>query len=632
MGTINTNKGLDLIASLQAQGKTLTIDKFIFANIPGLDPGKDPDPNEDKPSTDKIVYQCAPFKVGYVSPNCVAYSAVLGPDLGDFDFNWVGLWCSQYSTLMVISYNPLTHKQKNSQFDIGNTISKNIGIQYMNIKDLTAITIKAETWQLDFYNRFAGIDDRERRSNWDMYGNKFFEDNAFLIINNIGKYTAQPGLGYVRGIQIVNQAIKDIGDPGVLPKIVYIDTWMEGDYRGCEAKWQITTSATALIDYKDSANQQHYIELLATIAANSAITDNRNDDTTGNYRKIPRTPLSDNFELNDSKIAASTVATKNLADRRVKNDGTVGLTNLITNGDFSKWTNGTTPDGLTITRGTVSKSSTTKIGSTSCSFFGDTTGGLATFNLVTTEFPLSYWQGRTITMGCWIKSVAHGASISVCDGVSTANYASNKLNNNWEFVTNTSTIASNANLVTANVLITIGATALLSGICCYEGSSAFAFSPNPADLAPDLTPYVKTVNTIKPVNGDVTIDVKGIADKEIDAKVPAKVVAYVNFSTDTKNVATIKGQLNVSSVTYFGSSGGNDSYIITFTSALSTDNYAVAGICSPAQGAGNPWFALSNVSAANSLLKTINSVKVIPALIGNSSTGLLTDASVIVII
>ncbi len=285
MGAIITNAGLELIAQLQAEKKILDIDKFIFANIPGLDPSEEPSPDEGMPDPSEIVYECGMTKVGYVSPSCVVYSAVLGPDVGDFDFNWVGIYDTEYKTLMVISYNVLTHKQKTSQFEIGNTISKNIGFQYLNIKDLTGVVVSAETWQIDFFERFKGIDDRERCSNWDLYGNKFFENDAFLLKKSATNYTIEPGIAYIRGIRILNPIQSDIGKVGTLPQLVYIDAWLEGNYQGVEAKWQLVISATTQSDYLDSANQQHYVELCATIQKDGTVLDNRNDDTTGNYRK-----------------------------------------------------------------------------------------------------------------------------------------------------------------------------------------------------------------------------------------------------------------------------------------------------------------------------------------------------------
>ena len=145
-----TTAGLALIAQLQAANDTLLIDKMIYANIDGLDPATEPPGTEVKPAVGDIVRESALASGGYVDPNTVVYSDVLDAIIGDFSFNWIGLFCTEHNTLIAVTYVPLQSKRKTAGFNIGNTLCKNFAINYTDIQDLTGIVIQAATWQQDF--------------------------------------------------------------------------------------------------------------------------------------------------------------------------------------------------------------------------------------------------------------------------------------------------------------------------------------------------------------------------------------------------------------------------------------------------------------------------------------------------
>ncbi|EGH48358.1 prophage PSPPH06, putative tail fiber protein, partial [Pseudomonas syringae pv. pisi str. 1704B] len=59
---------------------------------------------------------------GYVNPNQVVYSLLMGTDIGDFDWNWIGLETSE-DVLLSVAYVPLQQKRKNVLPDqIGNNV------------------------------------------------------------------------------------------------------------------------------------------------------------------------------------------------------------------------------------------------------------------------------------------------------------------------------------------------------------------------------------------------------------------------------------------------------------------------------------------------------------------------------
>lgn len=145
-----TAAGLALIAQLQADVETLVINKMIYANIDGLNPNVEPPDTEVKPSVNDIVRESVIADAGYVDPNTVVYSDVLDATIGDFEFNWIGLFCTEHNTLIAVTYVPLQSKRATAGFDIGNTLCKNFAINFTDIQDLTGIVIQAATWQQDF--------------------------------------------------------------------------------------------------------------------------------------------------------------------------------------------------------------------------------------------------------------------------------------------------------------------------------------------------------------------------------------------------------------------------------------------------------------------------------------------------
>jgi Phage tail-collar fibre protein len=153
-----TTAGLALIAQLQAAEDTLIIDKMIYANIDGLDPETEPPATEVKPDAGDIVRESVLAAGAYLDPNTVAFSDLLDATIGNFDFNWIGLYCTEFDTLIAVTYVPLQSKRATDGQDIGNTLCKNFAINYTDIKDLTGIVIEAAAWQQDFSGLYAVVD------------------------------------------------------------------------------------------------------------------------------------------------------------------------------------------------------------------------------------------------------------------------------------------------------------------------------------------------------------------------------------------------------------------------------------------------------------------------------------------
>lgn len=276
-----TQAGETLIASLQAQGLPLVIDTMIFANVPDLDPAQPADRAQVVPAAHVVHSAAIPAEFrSFVNPNQVVYSVLLGSDVGDFTFNWQGLYCSAHQTLIAVAELPAIEKRANDEGTNtpGNNLTRNFMLQFTGAQALTGLTVEAEVWQLDFTVRLKGIDERERLSNRDIYGRAAFRDAGWLLEEDAGSYHFEPGTGYVEGIRAA-LASQLPAVPAPLPCDVYLDVCLAP--QGSDVVTLVTPRFVAqgagLPDYTEGApfHTPHYCVQIARVAADGAVTDLR---------------------------------------------------------------------------------------------------------------------------------------------------------------------------------------------------------------------------------------------------------------------------------------------------------------------------------------------------------------------
>lgn len=155
--SIITNAGRALLVRALKEGLTVTIDRMIFADVPGLDPAVTPGGAQPMPPADQIKMNAAIDHAGIDdnNPDTVIYSKILTATDGNWYLNWIGLYSSQHETLIAVCVVPRHYKFKTDGFQAGNTLYKNFAIQYANASTLTGITIPAEKWQYNFDDRYA---------------------------------------------------------------------------------------------------------------------------------------------------------------------------------------------------------------------------------------------------------------------------------------------------------------------------------------------------------------------------------------------------------------------------------------------------------------------------------------------
>ncbi|EKS4662165.1 phage tail protein, partial [Salmonella enterica] len=226
----------------------VTLDEFIFAYIPGLDADKPIDNTETTPAADKIVYRQAVSKSGVVNENSVVYSVTLGADVGDFDFNWIGLANKATDTLAMIIHAPTQRKIKNANGQQGNVLVRSMLMEYSGAREATEITTPAETWQIDFTARLAAMDERQRLENIDIFGAAAFFGDGYLVGKSGNQFYVTKGTGYVAGLRTTLAENLNI-TVTTRPVKVWLDVCWTGTLTSVWGVQSRITVADSLADY-----------------------------------------------------------------------------------------------------------------------------------------------------------------------------------------------------------------------------------------------------------------------------------------------------------------------------------------------------------------------------------------------
>lgn len=257
-----------------AGGNTVVVDEFVLALVPGLDPNVPIDRSEGLPPAGQIVHRQAVNKTGVVNQNAVVYSITLGTEIGDFDFNWIGLVNKTSGTVAMIVHAPTQRKIANAKGQQGNALTRSFLMEYDGAASATGITVPAETWQIDFTARLTGIDEMQRLINLDHYGLGAFFADGFLVAKTGQQYYVMAGSAYVGGLRAVLAANKNI-TVSAKPVKVWADVSLQGNV---VSQWEsviTVTVAATLADYQDNAGFMHRVFAVASIDAAGNITDLR---------------------------------------------------------------------------------------------------------------------------------------------------------------------------------------------------------------------------------------------------------------------------------------------------------------------------------------------------------------------
>lgn len=256
-----------------ATGESILLDEFVFANVPGLDPSLPVDRSEQMPPAEQIVHREAVSRSGVVNENAVVHSTVLGADVGDFSFNWIGLINKATGTLAMIVHAPEQQKLRTKEGQQGNVLTRSFLMEYNGAQAETGINTPAETWQIDFTARMAGMDERQRLENVDIYGSAAFFGDGWLVGKTGNQFFVTSGVGYVAGLRAELAVNQDV-TVTTMPVRIWLDVCWTGSLTSV---WGATSRLTVAEDLDNyvADGVQHYVFALASIDEKGVITDLR---------------------------------------------------------------------------------------------------------------------------------------------------------------------------------------------------------------------------------------------------------------------------------------------------------------------------------------------------------------------
>ncbi|MDZ7322942.1 phage tail protein [Kosakonia sacchari] len=247
-------------------------DRMIFALVEGQDENAEIDRDEGMPATADLRYETDITQYGAINENAVVYSVVLDTTIGNWDYNWIGLIDSESNTVLMIVHTATQSKIKTGGGQQGNSLIRNLVMEFTGAADSSQITVTPETWQIDYTARHTGMDERVRMENIDIYGAAAFRDDGFLVAASGSGYSVAPGLGYVAGLRCESLAATEITARGATK--VWVDATWQGAATG---RWEVSYSlrvATELENYEKDGFW-HYVYAIASIDVNGVVTDLR---------------------------------------------------------------------------------------------------------------------------------------------------------------------------------------------------------------------------------------------------------------------------------------------------------------------------------------------------------------------
>ncbi|TQF70500.1 phage tail protein [Pseudoalteromonas luteoviolacea] len=170
---ILTKAGKQFIATQALNDKGLGVKELVFANIPNLNEKAERNPNEGMPPSLQIVYRRPIDVEGKVDDNTVAWAVILEQDIGDFDYNWIGL-VTETGLLLAVDYLPMQRKRKG----VNNVHNRSFVLKFAAAAALSRITIPAQSWMFDYSPQLDQI-------------NVELSTLAVSIINNMHRFIKQ---------------------------------------------------------------------------------------------------------------------------------------------------------------------------------------------------------------------------------------------------------------------------------------------------------------------------------------------------------------------------------------------------------------------------------------------------------
>lgn len=269
---ILTSAGKALLADVNAKELAFKLDKFIFANIP--DRADFPQPGDGVP-TEYVVFEKAVETRGKLSADTVIYTTTLESKDGPFEFNWTGGFSTEHGVLVTIDHHALTPKTANEPGVVGNTLVRNITLEYKDIAEITNITVDAQSWQYNATPRMKKMDDDSAQAIIDQNGKDWFIDDGFLVTPSGSAFNIKAGAGYVSGNRVMLEFDRNVQVPNK-PSFIYVDAHREGTPTGEQVTlFDFVVTAEEKDDYTDANDVKHFVCKIAQVLSDSSVSDLR---------------------------------------------------------------------------------------------------------------------------------------------------------------------------------------------------------------------------------------------------------------------------------------------------------------------------------------------------------------------
>lgn len=276
MGQTMTTAGEQFLSEVAAGAKSLNggmlADQILFANVPGLDPDATPLKTEGMPA--QVEYPADITRAGSLSDDSVIFNTLLNSDVGNFQFNWLGLYNSTHNVLIAVGYEPLQDKYKTSGGGTGNVLSKGFALNIKGLAAVAGVDIPAQSWQVDFTQRQKDNELNTRDALRKAYGPGTFLNDAGLVIHNGTGFVISGGTLVIDGLQF--DLPETTLDPGAtFPVNVFAEVYQQVTATGVENRIAFKTSMGELAGFNDPQGEYHHLLKIATINSAADITDQR---------------------------------------------------------------------------------------------------------------------------------------------------------------------------------------------------------------------------------------------------------------------------------------------------------------------------------------------------------------------
>ncbi len=183
---IMTNAGKSYITTRALQNSGLDVKELVLANIPNLNESAERNPNESMPNTLQIVYRRNIDTSGYVDSNTVAWAVILEQDIGDFDYNWIGL-VTQDGTLLAIDYLPLQRKRQG----VNNVHNRSFVLKFAAAAALARISIPAQSWMFDYSPQIDALNALSTTTATAQVNNMYRTLRNFFLMSDFTVFTKE---------------------------------------------------------------------------------------------------------------------------------------------------------------------------------------------------------------------------------------------------------------------------------------------------------------------------------------------------------------------------------------------------------------------------------------------------------